>query len=119
MEFYDLPQGDEMFPEWSGDLLIAGPSGKGAVVRLSIEDGRVVEEERLARGIGRVRDVAVDTNGSVLFVTDASGWRALPPVPQLKTARRWGGPFTVQRQARPQGLFQVSNSTLAAQVSLP
>jgi glucose/arabinose dehydrogenase len=24
MEFYDLPQGDEMFPEWSGDLLIAG-----------------------------------------------------------------------------------------------
>jgi glucose/arabinose dehydrogenase len=70
MEFYDLPQGDEMFPEWSGDLLIAGLQAR-AVVRLSIEDGRVVEEERLARGIGRVRDVAVDTNGSVLFVTDA------------------------------------------------
>jgi glucose/arabinose dehydrogenase len=60
MEFYDLPQGDEMFPEWSGDLLIAGLQAR-AVVRLSIEDGRVVEEERLAPGIGRVRDVAVDT----------------------------------------------------------
>jgi glucose/arabinose dehydrogenase len=68
--FYTLPQGDEMFPEWSGDLLIAGLQA-GAVVRLSIEDGRVTEEERLVRGIGRVRDVAIDTNGSVLFVTDA------------------------------------------------
>jgi glucose/arabinose dehydrogenase len=70
MEFYTLPAGDEMFPEWSGDLLIAGLQAR-AVVRLSFEDGRVVEEERLARGIGRVRDVAVDTSGSVLFVTDA------------------------------------------------
>jgi glucose/arabinose dehydrogenase len=70
MEFYVLPIGDEMFPEWSGDLLIAGLQAR-AVVRLQIEDGRVVAEERLARGIGRVRDVAVDTNGSVLFVTDA------------------------------------------------
>lgn len=70
MEFYALPQGDEMFPEWSGDLLIAGLRAQ-AIVRLSIEDGRVVEEERLARGIGRVRDVAIDSNGAVLFVTDA------------------------------------------------
>lgn len=71
MAFYTLPQGDEMFPEWSGDLLIAGLQAR-AVVRLSIEDGRVTEEERLAAGIGRVRDVAIDTNGAVLFVTDAS-----------------------------------------------
>lgn len=70
MEFYNLPQGDELFPEWSGDLLIAGLQAR-AIVRLSFEDGRVVEEERLAAGIGRVRDVAVDTNGSVLFVTDS------------------------------------------------
>ncbi len=70
MEFYNLPQGDELFPEWSGDLLIAGLQAR-AIVRLSFEDGRVVEEERIAAGIGRVRDVAVDTNGSVLFVTDS------------------------------------------------
>jgi glucose/arabinose dehydrogenase len=33
MVFYTMPQGDEMFPEWSGDLLIAGLRA-GAVVRL-------------------------------------------------------------------------------------
>jgi len=71
MVFYAMPVGDEMFPEWSGDLLIAGLQAQ-AIVRLSLEDGRVVAEERLARGIGRVRDVAVDSNGAVLFVTDAS-----------------------------------------------
>jgi len=70
MEFYAMPVGDEMFPEWSGDLLIAGLQAR-AVVRLSLENGRVVAEERLARGVGRVRDVAVDSNGAVLFVTDA------------------------------------------------
>jgi aldose sugar dehydrogenase len=70
MVFYAMPVGDEMFPEWSGDLLIAGLRAQ-AVVRLSLQDGLVVAEERLARGIGRVRDVAVDTNGAVLFVTDA------------------------------------------------
>ena len=70
MVFYTMPVGDEMFPEWSGDLLIAGLQAQ-AIVRLSLEDGRVVAEERLARGIGRVRHVAVDSNGAVLFVTDA------------------------------------------------
>jgi glucose/arabinose dehydrogenase len=70
MVFYTMPQGDEMFPEWSDDLLIAGLRA-GAVVRLGLQDGRVTEEERLARGIGRVRDVAIDSNGAVLFVTDA------------------------------------------------
>lgn len=71
MEFYHVAQGDEMFPEWVGDLFIAGLVAQ-SVVRLSFEDGRVVEEERLARGIGRVRDVAIDTSGAILFVTDAS-----------------------------------------------
>jgi glucose/arabinose dehydrogenase len=71
MTFYTMPVGDEMFPEWSGDLLIAGLRA-GSVVRLSLQDGRVTGEERLVRGIGRVRDVAIDTNGAVLFVTDAS-----------------------------------------------
>jgi glucose/arabinose dehydrogenase len=69
MAFYALEAGDEMFPEWSGDLLIAGLQAR-AVVRLGIEDGRVVAEERLAQGIGRVRDVAIDESGAVLFVTD-------------------------------------------------
>jgi glucose/arabinose dehydrogenase len=71
MEFYDMPEGTGMFPEWTGDLFAAGLIAQ-AVVRLSIEDGRVVEEERLATGIGRVRDVAIDSTGALLFVTDAA-----------------------------------------------
>jgi glucose/arabinose dehydrogenase len=70
MEFYHVAQGDEMFPEFVGDLFIAGLVAQ-SVVRLSLEDGRVVAEERLARGIGRVRDIAIDTSGAILFVTDA------------------------------------------------
>jgi glucose/arabinose dehydrogenase len=70
MEFYHMAQGDELFPEWVGDLFIAGLVAQ-SVVRLSLEDGRVVEEERLARGIGRVRDVAIDSSGAILFVIDA------------------------------------------------
>lgn len=58
-----------MFPEWQGDLLIAGLQAS-ALVRLDMEDGAVVGEERLAQGIGRVRDVALDHDGSVLFLTD-------------------------------------------------
>lgn len=70
MVFYTMPQGDEMFPEWSGDLFIAGLQAR-ALVRLSIEDGRVTEEERVAhRTIGRIRDVAIDTSGALLVVND-------------------------------------------------
>jgi aldose sugar dehydrogenase len=65
MEFYE----GEMFGEWQGDILAAGLVAS-AIVRLDIEEGLVVGEERLLQGVGRVRDVAVDADGSILFVTD-------------------------------------------------
>ncbi|NKX46285.1 PQQ-dependent sugar dehydrogenase [Roseicyclus persicicus] len=58
-----------MFPDWQGDILAAGLVAQ-AVVRLDLTDDAVTGEERLAEGVGRVRDVAVDLDGSVLFVTD-------------------------------------------------
>lgn len=61
-----------MFPEWHGDLLAAGLVAQ-AVVRLDLAGDRVIAEERLAEGIGRVRDIAVDHDGSILFVTDEGG----------------------------------------------
>jgi glucose/arabinose dehydrogenase len=64
MVFYD----GAMFPEWQGDLLIAGLVAQ-AVVRLDIDGDLVVGEERLADGTARMRDVAIDHDGSVLFVT--------------------------------------------------
>lgn len=65
-----------MFPEWQGDILAGGLVAQ-AVVRLALDGDRVIAEERLVEGIGRVRDVAVDHDGAVLFVTDAGPRSAL------------------------------------------
>lgn len=65
MVFYD----GAMFPDWEGDILAAGLVAQ-AVVRLDIEGDIVVAEERLAEGVGRVRDVAIDHDGAILFITD-------------------------------------------------
>lgn len=58
-----------LFKEWSGDFLIASLR-PGGVVRLKMKDGRVIGEERLLTTLGRVRDVQMDTDGSLLVLTD-------------------------------------------------
>ena len=66
MTFY---QG-QMFPEWNGNALIAGLGGKH-LVRLVIENDKVVGEQRLLLGLGeRIRDVAVARDGAVWVITD-------------------------------------------------
>ncbi|MEZ5939673.1 MAG: PQQ-dependent sugar dehydrogenase [Hyphomonadaceae bacterium] len=65
MTFY---QGD-LFP-WKGDLLIAGLSGP--IVRLEIEDDRVIAEERLDPDLGRMRDIVEAPDGSLYVITDDS-----------------------------------------------
>jgi len=65
MVFYDGP----MFPEWRGDALIGGLRAQ-AVVRLKIEGDRVTGEQRLAEGIGRVRDIEVAPDGALLVLID-------------------------------------------------
>ncbi|WP_108813484.1 PQQ-dependent sugar dehydrogenase [Loktanella sp. Alg231-35] len=65
MMFYDGP-----YRDWQGDLLI-GSLNPGALVRLKLEGGRVVGEERLLTDAGRIRDVEVLDDGSVLVLRDA------------------------------------------------
>jgi len=65
MVFYD---GD--YAQWQGDLLIASLN-PGGLVRLKLENRRVVGEERLLRDAGRIRDVEVLPDGSVLVLRDA------------------------------------------------
>lgn len=65
MQFYDGREFD-----WQGDLLISGLN-PGALVRVRLEDGRVVGEERMLRDVGRIRDVEVVDDGSVLVLIDA------------------------------------------------
>ncbi len=61
---------DASFAPWRGDLLVSSLN-PGAVVRLKLGNGRVVGEERLLTDIGRVRDLEVLPDGSVLVLIDA------------------------------------------------
>ncbi|MEO0932017.1 MAG: PQQ-dependent sugar dehydrogenase, partial [Pseudomonadota bacterium] len=75
MMFYDGPYAD-----WRGDLLIASLN-PGALVRLKMENGRVVGEERLLTDVGRVRDVEVLDDGTVLVLTDSGRGQVLRVTP--------------------------------------
>jgi glucose/arabinose dehydrogenase len=66
------------FPGWRGNLLV-GSLNPGGLVRLVLQDGHVVAEERYRGGelSARIRDVAQGADGSVYLVTDSSDGRVL------------------------------------------
>lgn len=66
MVFYD----GAMFPDWQRSLLIGGLASQ-ALVRLTLDGTRVTGEARYFEGQGRVRDVDVAQDGSVMILTDA------------------------------------------------
>jgi glucose/arabinose dehydrogenase len=66
MVFYD----GAMFSEWQGDILV-GSLTPGALVRLRLDGDKVVGEERLLTDAGRIRDVAIASDGALLLLTDA------------------------------------------------
>lgn len=80
------PSGLEMvqgtrFNHWKGDLLL-GSLKFGLLVRLDIENGKVVGEERLLEGqFGRIRDVVEGPDGYIYLLTDASDGAVLKLVP--------------------------------------
>jgi glucose/arabinose dehydrogenase len=60
----------DMFPEWKGDLLVAGLREK-ALVRLEIDGTKVTHEERMLQGVGqRIRDVVQGPDGALYLLTD-------------------------------------------------
>jgi glucose/arabinose dehydrogenase len=71
----------DAFPGWKGSVLIG--SLQGALVRLQLEDGRVVREERYQEdGLGdRIRDVRQGPDGLVYVLTDEGNGRVLRVVP--------------------------------------
>ena len=73
LAFYD---GDKV-PAWRGDLLSGALAGR-ALVRLDVQDGRVVGEQRLLTTLGeRIRDVKVGPDGWPYVITDSSDGRLL------------------------------------------
>jgi len=71
----------DAFPEWKGNLFVGGMK-KTALVRLVIENQRVVGEEWLLADRGkRVRDVRQGSDGALYIVTDESQgelWKVTP-----------------------------------------
>ena len=63
--FYDR----DLFKGWQGDV-IAASLRPGGLVRLSLYGDRVTGEARYLGELGRVRDVEVDRDGSLLVLTD-------------------------------------------------
>ncbi len=63
--FYD----GDLFDGWRGDVLAASLR-PGGLVRLTLDGDRVTGEARYLGNLGRVRDVEVDRDGSLLVLTD-------------------------------------------------
>jgi len=69
------------FPAWKGSALVGGLASN-ALVRLTLENGRVTKEERYLGELGaRIRDVQQGPDGSLYVLTDASGGRLLRLTP--------------------------------------
>jgi aldose sugar dehydrogenase len=58
-------------PDWQGDILVGALAGM-KLVRLDIENGKVVGEEAMLEDLGeRIRDVRVGPDGEVYLLTDS------------------------------------------------
>lgn len=77
LAFYD----GALVPEWQGDLLV-GALRDQMLVRLDVEEGEIVGEERLFAGaFGRIRDVRVGAAGAIYLATDAPEGRIIRIAP--------------------------------------
>ena len=78
MAFYTA----DLFPAWKGSLLVGALRGQH-VARLTLEDGKVVGEERLFTEVDeRIRDVKVAPDGALWLVTDTDNGKVLRVTPK-------------------------------------
>jgi glucose/arabinose dehydrogenase len=66
----------DKFPEWRGDLFV-GSLKFHLLVRLRLQGERVVSEERILQGVGRIRDVRQGPDGFIYLLTDEGDGRIL------------------------------------------
>lgn len=67
----------EKFPHWQGNLIV-GSLKAHTLFRLVVVDTILVEKEVLLEGIGRIRDVEVESDGDILLlIENASGGKIL------------------------------------------
>ncbi len=61
----------DRFSGWKGDMLVGGMSGQ-RLVRLTLNGRRVVSDEILIQGMGRMRDVQQGPDGALYVMIDAN-----------------------------------------------
>jgi glucose/arabinose dehydrogenase len=72
----------KLFPAWQGDLFVATLVGK-ALVRLVLNDERVVSEQRLLTELNaRIRGVSEGPDGALYVLTDGAAGKILRLVPK-------------------------------------
>jgi glucose/arabinose dehydrogenase len=76
----------DRFPDWRGNVFVGGMAGQ-RVARLTLKDRRVVNEETLLQGMGRVRDLRQGPDGLIYVAIEDDNGRPTPivrlePVPR-------------------------------------
>jgi glucose/arabinose dehydrogenase len=80
----------DRFPGWKGDMLVASLAGQ-RLIRLGLDGQRVVREETVLQGMGRLRDVRQGPDGLVYLAIDgdARGFDGAPtPIVRLVPVAR-------------------------------
>ncbi len=67
----DFYEGNK-FPDWTGNLLVSGMASQ-ELHRLVIEDGKVVADEIILKGVNRVRDVLSGPDGYIYVSLNTKG----------------------------------------------
>lgn len=67
----------DAFPQWKGSLFVGALAGS-LVARLTVENNRIIAEERLLSGLGhRYRDIRQGPDGLIYLATDAANGHIL------------------------------------------
>lgn len=67
----------EKYPKWRNSLFV-GSLKFSTLVNLNLRDNKIVSEERLFKGVGRVRDVRTSPDGLLYFFADDKLYRIKP-----------------------------------------
>lgn len=62
----------DRYPGWKGNLFVGSLAGQ-TLARLEIKDGKIVNEERLLNGMGRIRDVRQGPDGYLYVSFEGQG----------------------------------------------
>ena len=79
----------DRFPEWRGNIFVGGMVGE-RVARLTMDGQRVISEETLVQGRGRIRDIRQGPDGYIYLVTEHRDGQPTPILrmePVERTAR--------------------------------